>query len=447
MSKALNRLTPVQINAAEPGTTLNDGGGLLYRATGKNRKTGKSTGKFVFKFTSPDLDYRAAQAAKGSKSIQREMGLGAYPATTLAAARAKAAAARDQIAKKLDPIEEERRADEETQHRAAQLTEAANAKAMTFGRYADEHFLPFALPGFTNKAHIQQWQATFKTHAKRMRNKPLSEITREDVLAVLKPIWADKVVTASRSRERIERLFSHAIQNGHYKGDNPASWQQFNATLPTPRKTPRHHPAMPLSQIAEFVSAIRAKQSDSMAALMIEWIILAACRTGEARFAVWSEIDLAERVWTIPAERMKMRRGHVVPITDRMAEILTEAKRRRTQDALPSDIVFVGGTGKALSEMAALMLMRGMEAYKGFTVHGFRATFKGWAGTKTEFPRELIEEQLAHQLGAVERAYMRQSAHERRRAMMEVWADVCAGENPAACEDNVVPLRKAGEAQ
>jgi integrase len=178
-----------------------------------------------------------------------------------------------------------------------------------------------------------------------------------------------------------------------------------------------------------------------MAALMIEWIILAACRTGEARFAVWSEVDLAERVWTIPAERMKMRRGHVVPITDRMVEILTEAKRRRTQDAQPSDIIFVGATGKALSEMAALMLMRGMEAYKGFTVHGFRATFKGWAGTKTEFPRELIEEQLAHQLGAVERAYMRQSAHERRRRMMEQWAAVCAGEAPAEGAGNVVPLR------
>ena len=273
MSKGLNRLTVVEIKAAKPGTALNDGGGLLYRATAQG------VGKFAFKFTSPDLDYRAAQAAKGSKSIQREMGLGAYPTkTSLPAARLKAAAARDLIAKKLDPIEEERRAEEETQHRAAQLTQAATVKAMTFGRYADEHFLPFAIPGFTNNAHIQQWKATFKTHAKRMRNKPLAEITREDVLGVLKPIWTDKVVTASRSRERIERLFSHAIQNGHYKGDNPASWQQFNATLPTPRKAPRHHASIPLSQIAEFVSTIRAKQSDSMAALMIEWIILAAYR-------------------------------------------------------------------------------------------------------------------------------------------------------------------------
>ena len=340
MPRGLNRLTVVEIKAAKPGTALNDGGGLLYRATAQG------VGKFAFKFTSPDLDYRAAQAAKGSKSIQREMGLGAYPTkTSLPAARLKAAAARDLIAKKLDPIEEERRAEEETQHRAAQLTQAATVKAMTFGRYADEHFLPFAIPGFTNNAHIQQWKATFKTHAKRMRNKPLAEITREDVLGVLKPIWTDKVVTASRSRERIERLFSHAIQNGHYKGDNPASWQQFNATLPTPRKAPRHHASIPLSQIAEFVSTIRAKQSDSMAALMIEWIILAACRTGEARFAVWGEIDLEERIWTIPAERMKMRRGHVVPITDRMVEVLTEAKKRRAQEAIPSDIIFVGGTG------------------------------------------------------------------------------------------------------
>lgn len=442
MPKSLHRLTVKQIEAAAPGTALADGGGLLYRATAK------AAGKWSFKFVSPDGDFRAAQIAKASESFQRAMGLGAFPAVSLAAAREKAAAARDLLAKGIDPIEDERRKEEETRQRAEAIARAASEQAMTFGRYADHHFLPFALPGFTNPAHIQQWQASFATHARALRDMPLASITREDVLRVLQPIWTAKTVTASRTRQRIERLFAHAIQNGHYRGDNPASWRQFDATLPPPRVEPRHHPAVPHDQIAAFVAAVRAKQAESMAALMLEWITLAACRTGEARFATWGEIDLDRKVWEIPAVRMKMRRPHVVPITERMAEILREAKRRHParetgEDPGASDYVFVSGKGRPLSEMAGLMLMRRMEAFAEFTPHGLRSTFKDWATEQTDFPRELIEEQLAHQLGAVERAYKRGSAHERRRPMMEAWASVCAGEIPAGAAGNVVPLRTA----
>ncbi|MFC3086346.1 tyrosine-type recombinase/integrase [Tabrizicola soli] len=440
MSKPLHRLTVKQIEAAAPGTALADGGGLLYRATAK------AAGKWSFKFVSPDADFRAGQIAKGSKSFQRAMGLGAFPAVSLAAAREKATAARDLLAKGIDPIEDDRRRDEETRQRAASIARAASEQAMTFGRYADRHFLPYALTGFTNPAHIQQWQASFATHAKALRDMPLASITREDVLRVLQPIWTEKMETASRTRQRIERLFAHAIQNGHYRGDNPASWRQFDATLPPPRVEPRHHPAVPHDQIAAFVAAVRAKQADSMAALMLEWIALAACRTGEARFATWGEIDLKRKVWAVPAERMKMKRDHIVPITQRMEETLAEAKRRHParengEDPAASDYVFASGKGRPLSEMAALMLMRRMEAYKDFTTHGLRSTFKDWAGEQTDFPRELIEEQLAHQLGEVERAYKRGSAYERRRPLMEAWAAVCAGEVPAGGAGNVVPLR------
>lgn len=442
MSKSLHRLTDLQVKNAAPGTALADGGGLLYRATAK------AAGKWSFKYVSPDADFRAAQIAKGSKSVQRAMGLGAFPAVSLAAAREKAAAARDLLAKGIDPIEDDRRRAEETRQRAAEISRAASEQAMTFGRYADDHFLPFALTGFTNPAHIQQWQASFATHAKALRDMPLATITREDVLRVLQPIWTVKTVTASRTRQRIERLFAHAIQNGHYRGDNPASWRQFDATLPPPRVEPRHHPAVPHDQIAAFVATVRAKQDDSIAALLLEWITLAACRTGEARFATWDEIDLERKVWEIPAGRMKMRRPHVVPITERMAEILGEAKRRhpareKGDDPAASDYVFASGKGKPLSEMAGLMLMRRMEPFATFTPHGLRSTFKDWATELTEFPRELIEEQLAHQLGAVERAYKRGSAHERRRPLMEAWAAVCAGEVPAEAAGNVVPLRAA----
>ena len=441
MSKSLHRLTVKQIEAAAPGTALADGGGLLYRATAKG------SGKWSFKYISPDADFRAGQIAKGGNSFQRAMGLGTYPAVTLATAREKAAAARDLLAKGSDPIEDDRRAEEATRQRADAIARAASEQAMTFGRYADHHFLPFALTGFTNPAHIQQWKASFATQAKALRDMPLASITREDVLRVLQPIWTEKTVTASRTRQRIERLFAHAIQNGHFRGDNPASWRQFDATLPPPRVEPRHHPAVPHDQIAAFVAAVRARQAESMAALMLEWIALAACRTGEARFATWSEIDLDRNVWEIPAGRMKMRRPHVVPITERMAEILGEAKRRHPahengEDPARSDYVFPSGKGRPLTEMACLMLMRRMEAFADFTPHGLRSTFKDWATEQTDFPRELIEEQLAHQLGAVERAYKRGSAHERRRPMMEAWAAVCAGEVPAGA-GNVVPLRTA----
>ena len=441
MSKSLHRLTVKQIEAAAPGTALADGGGLLYRATAK------AAGKWSYKFISPDADFRAAQIAKASKSFQRAMGLGAFPAVSLAAAREKAAAARDLLAKGIDPIEDDRRREEETRQRAEAIARAASEQAMTFGRYADDHFLPFALPGFTNPAHIQQWQASFAVHAKALRDMPLASITREDVLRVLQPIWTAKTVTASRTRQRIERLFAHAIQNGHYRGDNPATWRQFDATLPPPRVEPRHHPAVPHGQIAAFVAAVRAKQSESMAALMLEWIALATCRTGEARFATWGEIDVERKVWEIPAARMKMRRPHIVPITERMAEILGEAKRRhpareKGEDPAASDYVFTSGKGKPLSEMAGLMLMRRMEGFAEFTPHGLRSSFRDWAAEQTDFPRELIEEQLAHQLGAVERAYKRGSAHERRRPMMEAWAAVCAGEVPAEAS-NIVPLRTA----
>jgi integrase len=220
-------------------------------------------------------------------------------------------------------------------------------------------------------------------------------------------------------------------------------------------KEPKHHAAIPQDKIADFIRAIRAKQASSNAALMLEWIALAACRTGEARFAVWSEIDLHRKLWSIPAGRMKMRRDHVVPITPRMEEILTEAKRRGDAGGKYSgdrkdgndNLVFVGSKGKPLTEMAALMLMRRMADFKDYTAHGLRATFKGWAATATDFPRELIEEQLAHQLGAVERAYMRVSAVERRRTMMEAWAAHCTGQDPAAPGGNVVPLRTAIGAQ
>lgn len=436
MANTLHRLTANEIKAARPGANLNDGGGLFYRAD----KT-PGSGQWKLRFTSHDAEFIARQAAKGSTTRQRDMGLGTFPATSLAAARAKAAPLRALVDAGRDPIEDARREAEAAAQKAADAVQVRTAQEMTFGRYAAEHFLPAMLPRFSHAAHIQQWRATFATHAVKLRDMPLAEITREDVLSVLRPIWETKNVTASRSRERIERLFSHAIQNGQFRGDNPAAWSQFDHTLAPPKKlTHGHHTSIPHEKLADLMAVIRSRQGGGVTALMLEWITLAACRTGEARFAVWDEIDLDQRVWSIPAARMKMRRDHVVPITERMVAILDEAKRHGSVRVGSGGYVFLNDKGRHLSEMAALMFMRRLAGYEEFTVHGLRATFKGWAASATEFPRELIEEQLAHQLPAVERAYMRGSAVERRRPMMEAWASYCAGENASMDTLNVVPM-------
>lgn len=436
MTKTLNRLTAIEVKAARPGANLNDGGGLFYRAD----KT-PGSGQWKFRFTSHDPDFVARQIANGSATRQRDMGLGTYPTTTLAAARAKVSPLRAAVDTGRDPIEDARRAADAAELEASEAARARTSQEMTFGHYADKHFLPVMLPRFSNAAHVQQWRATFVTHAKALRNIPLAEVTREDVLAVLLPIWEAKNVTATRSRERIERLFSHAIQNGYFTGDNPASWAQFDHTLTRPKKLTRgHHASIPHEQIAEFLSVVRSRQGDGVTALMLEWIALAACRTGEARFAIWDELDLEQEVWTIPAARMKMRRDHVVPITKRMAQILDEAQRHGAVHGGSNKHIFLNGNGQPLSEMAALMFMRRLPGFNKYTVHGLRATFKGWAATETEYPRELIEEQLAHQLGAVEQAYMRVSAVERRRPMMEAWAAYCAGESASSDAGNVVAI-------
>lgn len=420
MANGIHRLTVKHVENTGPGSTLNDGGGLSLRCGRQGNK------RWVLRF-------------KLRGRPQREMGLGAFPATGLAAARRKAADARDLAAKGIDPIgEAERKA--ETAREAAR---AAKAEVMTLGRYADEIFLPTVLPNFSNKVHIRQWVSTFDKDAAALRDRPLASVTREDVLEVLRPIWTSKSVTASRVRERLERLFSHATQNGAFSGDNPAAWRQFDATLPPVRKLARgHHASIPHDEVAPFIAQLRGRQSASTTALMLEWIALSACRTGEARFSTWGEIDMRRRIWTIPAARMKMRRDHVVPITGRMEQMLEPLAVRRQETVEPTDLVFPGPrAGKPLSEMAGLMQLKRM-GYGDYTVHGLRATFKGWAATCTEHPRELIEEQLAHQLGAVERAYMRVSAVERRRPMMEQWATHLDGEELGQNAPAVIPLIK-----
>lgn len=416
-------LTDKEVQAAKPGTDLRDGGGLFLRVSAKGART------WVFRYTSPAGD-------KAGK--QREMGVGSYPDVSLSNARDEATKARLTVISNADPIDER-----EAKKNAAVEGARTKSEALTLGEYADQEFLPVILKGFENAAHRQQWQATFRTHFAPLRNKKLADITKKQVLDILKPIWDDKYVTARRSLGRLERLFSHAEQNHAFSGENPALMKHFNAVLIRPNAMKRgHHASISHTEIGPFIAQLRTRQGDGVAALMLEFMALSACRTGEARFAVWTEIDEGRKLWSIPAVRMKMRRPHIVALTPRMVEILAECRSRQEQAGEPSLYLFNSPKPRTpLSEMACLMLMKRM-GYGDYTAHGLRATFKDWARTEMEFPQELIEEQLAHKLDAVEGAYVRKSAVERRRGIMEQWEAHLNGQSPAG--GVVVPFKAVG---
>lgn len=435
MARGLHQLTAKQVENAAPGTAINDGGGLSLRCGANGNK------RWVYRF-------------KMKGQPQREMGLGAFPGTTLAQARKKATEARDLVARELDPIE----VAHETVAQARTAAEA-EANAVSFGTYADKFVEWKIIAGrFTNPKHVYQWRHTFTGHAASLRDIPLADVTREDILAVLNqdvlvkdgetgrkvplPMWDAQHVTAVRVRGRLENLFDHAIQNNSYHRDNPARWEQFNATLSPPRKLTRgHQPAMPARDVPAFMTALREREG--FGPLALEFLILTATRSGEVRLARWAEVDLEVQTWTIPADRMKTRRDkgrrdHVVPLTDEMVGVLERAQDMYLNRPDADALLFPGAKpGRPLSDMTLRAVMLRMDQCE-YVPHGFRSVFSDWARNETEFPRELAEEALAHQLPEVERAYRRGQAVERRRLLMQAWGDFVCGNKPSG--ENIVHL-------
>ena len=275
---------------------------------------------------------------------------------------------------------------------------------------------------------------TLDQYAASLRDKPVDQITKADVLEVLQPIWQKIPETASRVRGRIEAILDAAKASDYRQGENPAAWRgNLKLILPARRKLTRsHHAAMTIDDLPSFMAKLRAREA--VAARCLEFAILTACRSGEALGAQWGEIDIERKAWTIPAQRMKSGRPHTVPLPDRSLAILAEMQR------LGDPVhVFPGQRrDKPLSSMALEMVLRRMKVDDA-TVHGMRSTFRDWAGNRTSFPRELAEHALAHVIGdKAEQAYRRDDALERRRPMMQAWAAFC---QPQA--GNVVPLRKA----
>jgi integrase len=281
--------------------------------------------------------------------------------------------------------------------------------------------------GFRNAKHRAQWRSTLGTYCKSVWDKPVDQITTDDVLSILRPIWTKKAETASRVRGRIERVLNAAKVHGYRSGENPAAWQgHLQLLLPKRQRLQRgHHPALPFNDLPAFWQRLTA--FDTIASAALQFLILTAARSGEIRGATWGEFDFEKRLWTVPAARMKVAREHVVPLCNSGIEILN-----RMQEIRHSDFVFPGAReDSSLSDMTLSKVLRGLT--KGYTVHGFRSTFRDWCGEKTDFSREHAEACLAHTIGsAVERAYRRGNSLEPRRRIVAAWETfILTGRSPA----------------
>jgi integrase len=366
------------------------------------------------------------------RGLAREMGLGPLALYGLKEARTKALDARRLRYEGFDPIDTRRAA------RARAKLDAA--KAITFKQCA-EAYIKAHRAGWRNAKHAAQWSSTLATYAEPIIGAlPVQSIDTALVMKVLeqpvcdvpdKPdaiLWTAKPETASRLRGRIESILDWAKVRGYRNGENPARWRgHLDKLLPARTKVRKveHHAALPYHELTEFMMQLR-KQA-GIAARALEFAILTAARTGEVIGARWVEMNLAEKIWIIPAGRMKAGKEHRVPLTGEAMAILKEMKYLVDADSVEAEaFVFPGGkSGQPLSNMAFLMVLRRMKR-DDVTAHGFRSTFRDWAAESTNFPSEVAEMALAHAVSSkVEQAYRRGDLFERRRRMMIAWATFC----------------------
>lgn len=345
---------------------------------------------------------------------RRMMGLGACSVLTLAEARDKAAEARKLAKKGIDPLA------------ARRVAEAAEKAAATTFKDAALEYIRAHRAGWRNAKHGQQWENTLAQYVyPKFGDKPVSEVSTEDVLGALRPIWSDKPETANRVRNRIELVLGAARAKGLATGINPAAWRgHLDKLLPKRSKASReHHAAMDYRDLPDFYKRL-ATERDSLSAVALRLTILTACRTSEVLLAEWSEFDLDNRLWTIPGQRMKASVAHRVPLSDAALTLLDTIMRM--VEGTGEGYVFPGArAGRPLSNMAMTMVLRKL-GHGDLTVHGFRSTFRDWAAEETHYPNIVAEQALAHTVGnAVEAAYRRGDLLQKRRALMDDWARYC----------------------
>jgi len=387
----MNKLSATEIErklGSKPGRH-SDGAGLYLQV----KETG--TKSWIFQFV--------------SRGRERQMGLGSADVVTLKQARDKAAAARDLLAAGKDPIDEK--------HQARKATIVKDAPPVTFEQ-ASEDFLTAHGPAWRNPKHRQQWASTLRTYAYPVIGSlSVAEVETAHILKILRPIWTTTPETAQRLRGRIENILDSATAAGHRAGDNCARWKGHLAHLlppPNKLKNTRHHPAMPFPEMPAFMATLQRRKGISVRAL--EVLILTAARTGEIIAMTDAELDLDEKLWTVPAERMKAGREHIVPLCDRAVKILRSIPREKGNPFL-----FAGmSSGTHLSNMAMLAFMK--QIAPDFTPHGFRSSFTDWANETTPTPHHVVEMALAHTIGnKTEAAYRRGDLLAKRRELMNLW--------------------------
>lgn len=362
---------------------------------------------------------------------RHHMGLGAYPGVSLAQARQKTQELRDSIGQGADPLRDKAAA------RAA--LQASQASAINFEEAALNYIRDHEST-WSNAKHAAQWLSTLKTWAFPIIGKlHLEDITTGHILEVLRQqvgdegtLWTARAETASRVRQRIEKVIG-ATDAAHGNDRlNPARWEVLGATLPKVSKVKRvkHHPALPWQRLPQFMQLL--SEREGVAARALAWTILTAARSGETRGMTWAELDLKAMLWTVPAERMKAGREHRIPLTAAAVALLGKPGKR-------DELVFVGLKGESLSDMSLSAVIKRMHldavsamregwtdprlGDKVVTVHGMRSSFRDWAGESTNHPREVVEAALAHKMGdAAEQAYARSDLFVKRKHLMADWS-------------------------
>lgn len=381
--------------------------------TAQSGRHGDGRGLFLYVKSSGARSWVMRYQVQGRR---RDLGLGSYPDVSLAMARERASEARRLIAMGEDPIAKKQQ-----------------ARPKTF-RDAALELIESKRPGWKNAKHAAQWTATLEAYIfPKFGQAQVAKVQTADVIGALTPIWSKKPETANRVRQRVEAVIDYATALGIRNGDNPARWRgHLDHLLPKPTKVRaiKHHPALPHAEIAVFMIELAGRSG--VATLALNFTILTAARSGETRGMTWGEVDLGNRAWTIPAERMKAGKEQRVPLS--AAAIACLGPRRAN-----ASLVFESEAkpGKPISDMSMTAVLRRM-GRNGITVHGFRSTFRDWAGETTGFPREVIEAALAHGIkDKAEAAYARSDLFDKRRDLMEAWASVAAQCNLGA---NVVAI-------
>jgi integrase len=398
----MGNLTALKVaRATEPGMYA-DGDGLYLQVQGKSRS-------WIYRYK---IDGRG-----------RYMGLGSARDITLKRARELVAEQRRLRAEGRDPLAE---------RQARQPI--GDRKVPTFRQVAETYIEAHEL-SWKSPLHRRQWRVSLAADVfPAIGDMPIDQVDTGAVLRALQPIWHVKPETANRIRGRIESVLAAATAAGLRTGPNPAQWRNhLDHLLPRPNKLrpPKHYHALPYKDVPTFMAELRVRSSVSARAL--EFAILTAARRSEALGARWSEIDLGERTWTIPAGRMKSGREHRVPLSDAALDILRSLDETRS-----SEFVFAGYSGH-LSATALAGLLRVM-GRTDLTTHGFRSSFRDWASEQTAFSNEVCEQALAHTIGSqVERAYRRGDLFDKRRRLMDAWSEYCA-QAPTTGAD-VVPIR------